>query len=134
MGLSARLVVLLAVACGATVANLYYAQPLLDTIARALNVSSGTAGLLVTATQAGYVAGLLFIVPLGDLLQRRRLVSRLLALDALALAVAAAAPSFGVLAAALAVVGVTSVAAQVLVPFASPRWPPRRSAGASSGA
>jgi predicted MFS family arabinose efflux permease len=117
--LSPRLVVLLAVACGATVANLYYAQPLLDTIARALDVSPGAAGLLVTATQAGYVAGLLFIVPLGDLLQRRRLVAVLLALDALALAIAAVAPAFGVLAAALAVVGVTSVAAQVLVPFAS---------------
>ena len=119
MALSSRLVVLLAVACGATVANLYYAQPLLDTIARALNVSSGTAGLLVTATQAGYVAGLVLIVPLGDLLQRRRLVSRLLVIDALALAAATVAPSIGVLAAALAVVGVSSVAAQILVPFAS---------------
>ena len=86
MGLSSRLVVLLAVACGATVANLYYAQPLLDTIAHALNVSSGAAGLLVTATQAGYVAGLILIVPLGDRLQRRRLVSRLLVIDAAALA------------------------------------------------
>jgi predicted MFS family arabinose efflux permease len=112
-------VLLLAVACGATVANLYYVQPLLDTIARALGVSSGTAGLLVTVTQAGYVAGLLFIVPLGDLLQRRKLVSLLLVLDAVALAGAAAAPSFGVLAAALLLVGVTSVAAQILVPFAS---------------
>ncbi len=119
MGLSSRLVLLLAVACGATVANLYYAQPLLDTIAGALNVSSGTAGLLVTATQAGYVTGLVLIVPLGDLLQRRKLVSRLLVLDAVALAVAAVSPSFGVLAVALAVVGVSSVAAQVLVPFAS---------------
>jgi predicted MFS family arabinose efflux permease len=116
---SSRLVVLLAVACGATVANLYYAQPLLDTIARGLNVGSGTAGLLVTATQAGYVAGLVFLVPLGDLLERRRLVSRLLVLDAFALALATAAPSLGVLALALAVVGVSSVAAQVLVPFAS---------------
>ena len=74
MALSGRLVLLLAVACGATVANLYYAQPLLDTIARELHVSSGTAGLLVTATQLGYVGGLLLIVPLGDLLQRRKLV------------------------------------------------------------
>jgi predicted MFS family arabinose efflux permease len=113
------LVLLLAVACGATVANIYYAQPLLDTIARSFGTSSGTAGLLVTATQAGYVAGLLFIVPLGDLLQRRKLVSLLLVLDACALAGAAAAPSMGVLAAALALVGVTSVAAQILVPFAS---------------
>jgi predicted MFS family arabinose efflux permease len=119
MALSGRLVVLLAVACGATVANLYYAQPLLDTIARELDVSPGTAGLLVTATQLGYVCGLLFIVPLGDLLQRRPLVSRLLAVDALALAGAAAAPSFGVLAVVLACVGVSSCAAQVLVPFAS---------------
>src|SRR3954451_21177852 len=114
-----RLVALLAVACGATVANLYYAQPLLDTIARELHVSPGVAGLLVTATQAGYVTGLLFIVPLGDLLQRRTLVARLLVLDAVALAAAAFAPAFGVLAAALAVVGVTSCAAQILVPFAS---------------
>jgi predicted MFS family arabinose efflux permease len=119
VGLSGRLVLLLAVACGATVANLYYAQPLLDTIARALHVSSGTAGLLVTATQAGYVTGLLLIVPLGDLLQRRRLVSLLLLVDALALAAATVAPSFGLLAVALGVVGVSSVAAQILVPFAS---------------
>jgi predicted MFS family arabinose efflux permease len=119
LGLPTRLVVLLAVACGATVANIYYAQPLLDTIAQALDISSGTAGLLITATQAGYVVGLLFVVPLGDLLERRKLVSRLLLIDALALVVACAAPSFAVLAAALACVGVTSVAAQVLVPFAS---------------
>jgi predicted MFS family arabinose efflux permease len=119
VGLSSRLVLLLAVACGATVANLYYAQPLLDTIAHGLHVSPGMAGLLVTATQAGYVTGLVLIVPLGDLLQRRRLVSRLLVIDAFALAAAAVAPSLGVLAAALAVVGVSSVAAQILVPFAS---------------
>src|SRR4051794_17111651 len=117
--MSGRLVALLAVACGATVANLYYAQPLLDTIAREFDVSSGTAGLLVTATQAGYVAGVLFIGPLGGLWQRRKLVARLLALDAVALAVAAAAPTFGVLAAALAAIGITSCAAQILVPFAS---------------
>ncbi len=119
MGLSPRLVLLLAVACGATVANLYYAQPLLDTIARELHVSSGAAGLLVTATQLGYVGGLLLIVPLGDLLQRRKLVSRLLLVDAVALAAASFAPSFGVLAAALACVGVASCATQILIPFAS---------------
>ena len=119
MDLSRRLVLLLAVACGATVANLYYAQPLLDTIARELHVSSGTAGLLVTATQLGYVGGLLLIVPLGDLLQRRKLVSRLLLLDAFALAGASVAPSFGLLAIALACVGVSSCATQILIPFAS---------------
>jgi predicted MFS family arabinose efflux permease len=116
--LDRRVVLLLAVACGASVANLYYAQPLLDVIARDLGVSSGAAGLLVTASQVGYAAGLVFLVPLGDLLDRRRMVSRMLVVTAVGLGVAAAAPSFAVLAAAIAVVGVTSVVAQVLVPLA----------------
>jgi predicted MFS family arabinose efflux permease len=116
--LDRRLVLLLAVACGATVANLYYAQPLLDVIARDLGVSSGAAGLLVTSSQIGYAAGLVLLVPLGDLLDRRRMVSRLLVVTAVMLGVAAAAPSFAVLAAAIAVIGVTSVVAQVLVPLA----------------
>jgi predicted MFS family arabinose efflux permease len=114
-----RLVLLFAVACGAVVANLYYAQPLLDTIAHALHVSNGTAGLLVTASQVGYAAGLVFIVPLGDLLERRRLIARMVAISALTLAVAAAAPSFAVLAAAIMLGGLASVVAQILVPFAS---------------
>jgi predicted MFS family arabinose efflux permease len=100
------------------VANLYYAQPLLDVIARDLGVSSGAAGLLVTASQIGYAAGLVLLVPLGDLLNRRRMVSRMLVVAAVGLGAAAAAPSFAVLAAAIAVVGVTSVVAQVLVPLA----------------
>jgi predicted MFS family arabinose efflux permease len=116
--LDRRLVALLAVACGAAVANLYYAQPLLDVIARDLGVSSGAAGLLVTASQVGYAAGLVLLVPLGDLLDRRRMVARLLVVTAAGLGVAAAAPSFAVLAAAIGVIGVTSVVAQVLVPLA----------------
>lgn len=116
--LDRRVVLLLAVACGAAVANLYYAQPLLDVIARDLGVSSGAAGLLVTASQVGYAAGLVLLVPLGDLLDRRRMVSRMLLVAAVGLAGAAAAPSFAALAAAIAVVGVTSVVAQVLVPLA----------------
>ncbi len=109
---------LLAIACGAAVANLYYAQPLLDVIARDLGVSSGAAGLLVTASQVGYAAGLVLLVPLGDLLDRRRMVSRMLVVTAVFLGLAAAAPSFAVLALAIAVIGVTSVVAQVLVPLA----------------
>jgi predicted MFS family arabinose efflux permease len=116
--LDRRLVVLLAVACGATVANLYYAQPLLHIIGRDLHVGAGAAGLLVTATQIGYAAGLVLIVPLGDLLDRRRMITRMLGVCAAGLALAAAAPSFAVLAVALGVIGVTSVVAQVLVPLA----------------
>lgn len=113
------LVRLLAVACGATVANLYYAQPLLATIARAFGVSSAVAGLIVTVSQLGYAAGLVLIVPLGDLVHRRRLVCRLLLLASVGLLLTAVAPSLQVLVVAIGVVGVTSVTAQILVPLAS---------------
>ncbi|WP_211210882.1 MFS transporter [Sporichthya polymorpha] len=113
-----RLVLLFAVACGASVANLYYAQPLLDRIADDLDVSPGAAGLLVTASQIGYALGLVTIVPLGDLIARHRLVAPLMALCTLALLGAAAAPNLPVLLLAVLGVGVTAVVAQVLVPLA----------------
>ena len=113
------MVLLLAAACGAAVANNYYAQPLLHTIAAAFGVSEATAGLLVTAGQAGYAVGLALLVPLGDLLERRRLIARMLVLTAVAQALAAAAPTFAVLASALALAGVTSVVAQIIVPMAA---------------
>jgi predicted MFS family arabinose efflux permease len=109
----------MAVACGAAVANIYYAQPLLSTIAHDFSVSDGTAGLIVTASQVGYAAGLVLLVPLGDLLERRRLITRIMLVTVLALAATAASPSFTVLAAALVLVGLTSVVAQILVPLAS---------------
>lgn len=117
-GLSRPLVVLFAVACGASVANLYYAQPLLHPISQALHTSAATAALLVTASQVGYAAGLLLLVPLGDLLNRRRLVCRMLIVAALGLLLAGAAPDLGLLAIAIAIAGLTSTVAQVLVPFA----------------
>lgn len=116
--LDRRLVLLLAFACGAAVANLYYAQPLLDVIAGGLHTSQGVAGLVLTASQIGYAAGLLLVVPLGDLVERRTLLVRLLLACAVALAACALAPAIAALAIALCVVGVTSVVAQVLVPFA----------------
>ena len=117
--LTRGLTLLFAVACGASVANLYYAQPLLEKIASAFGVSSATAGLIITASQLGYATGLVLIVPLADLVHRRRLVTGLLLLSTVSLAASAAAPSFAVFAAAIGVVGVSSVVAQTLVPFAS---------------
>jgi predicted MFS family arabinose efflux permease len=108
---------LLATACGAAVASNYYAQPLLHTIGAALGVADATAGLLVTAGQAGYALGLALLVPLGDLIERRRLITRMLVAAATAQAVAAAAPDIAVLAAALAVVGITTVVAQIMIPM-----------------
>lgn len=69
-----RLIALFAVACGLIVANIYYAQPLAGPIAEALGISAGATGTIVTLTQIGYGLGLLFVVPLGDLLETRRLV------------------------------------------------------------
>jgi predicted MFS family arabinose efflux permease len=118
-GISRGLVLLLAFACGAAVANLYYAQPLLHTLAHAFGVSDGTAGLLITVTQIGYVVGLALLVPLGDLRERRGLITGTLLVTVLGLAVAALAPGIAVFAVAIGIVGLTSVVAQVIVPMSS---------------
>jgi predicted MFS family arabinose efflux permease len=114
-----KLIALLAFSCGATVANLYYAQPLLSAIGRHFGVSDGTAGLLVTVSQVFYCLGIIFITPLSDLVDRRRLVAVLQAVSCLALAGAAVAPGFAVLALAIGIAATTSVVCQILVPFAS---------------
>jgi predicted MFS family arabinose efflux permease len=124
--------IVLAVACGLTVANLYYAQPLLGPIADTFGVSEGTSALVVTVTQLGYALGLALLLPLGDLLENRALASRMLLLTALALAGLAFAPSFGTFVALAALVGVTSVVAQILVPLAAHFAPPGQ-AGAFVG-
>uniref|UniRef100_A0A942SXY7 MFS transporter n=1 Tax=Neobacillus citreus TaxID=2833578 RepID=A0A942SXY7_9BACI len=109
---------LFAVGAGAAVGNLYWAQPLLDVIARDLGVGTATAGLLVTLTQVGYALGIFLVVPLGDVLDRRRLVPSVLVASAVALVLAAVAPSFAVLLVALALLGTTTVAGQLLLPLA----------------
>lgn len=118
-GLSPGLVRLMALTCAVTVANLYYAQPLLDSIGTDLRVSQGSASLLVTVGQFGYAAGLLFIVPAGDIVRRRPLLTGMLAFCAATLAGAAFAPDLPVLAAAVALCCVTSVVVQMLVPYAA---------------
>jgi predicted MFS family arabinose efflux permease len=117
--LGRAMVLLFAVACGLSAANLYYAQPILPSISKTFGTSSGTAGLIVTFAQIGYAAGLVLLVPLGDLLARRRLVPALLTVTTIALLVSAAAPDIGVLIGVSLLVGAGSVAAQVLVPMAA---------------
>ncbi|MEU3985577.1 MFS transporter [Streptomyces sp. NPDC026672] len=118
-GLTRSMTLLLAVATGAIAANLYYAQPLLDVLARSLHTSAGTAGLVVTVTQLGFAAGLVFVLPLGDLVRRRALLTGLLLLDAAALAAVGLAPDLPLALGAFAVLGLANVAAQVLVPAAA---------------
>jgi MFS family permease len=99
------LVVLIAVATGAVVANLYYAQPVLHQVARTFNSGPGATSTIITATQIGYAAGLLLVVPLGDLHPRRGLVSRLFCVSAVALIGCAVAPNLWVFAVASILVG-----------------------------
>jgi predicted MFS family arabinose efflux permease len=112
------LMLLLALIGGFAVGNLYWAQPLLGVIAADLGVSTGTAGSLVTLTQIGYAVGIVLIVPLGDTTNRRRLIPLMLVLSAVALVACAVAPSFTALLVAVAVLGLTTVAGQIVIPLA----------------
>ncbi|WP_328912076.1 MULTISPECIES: MFS transporter [unclassified Streptomyces] len=118
-GVSRTLVLFLSVACGLIVANNYYAQPLLPELRESFHVSSGLVGLCITLNQLGYAAGLVLLVPLGDLLARRPMIVTMLVLDAVALAGAAAAPGAWALVAALTVAGLTGTAINILIPMAA---------------
>ncbi len=118
-GLPRWLTLLLATACGLIVANIYYAQPLVGPIAAAIGLPPGSAGLIVTMSQLGYGAGLLLVVPLGDLLETRRLVLASLSLAVLALLVAALSTAATPFLLASLFIGLGSVAVQVLVPYAA---------------
>src|SRR5207237_54980 len=109
---------LFAIAGGAAVGNLYWAQPLLDFIAEDLRTDTAAAGALVTATQLGYAVGVLLLVPLGDVLDRRALVPLAMLAAAAALLASALAPTFAVLVITLALVGLTTVSGQILAPLA----------------
>ncbi|WP_242890448.1 MFS transporter [Actinomadura litoris] len=118
----------MAVCSGATVANVYLSQPLLDLFARGLGVSPAAAGSVVTCAQFGYAAGILFLVPLGDARRRGPLLTGMLAATVVMLLVAAAAPGLGLLAAAAALACGATVVPQVLVPLAAELAPPERRA------
>jgi predicted MFS family arabinose efflux permease len=113
------LVPLFSLACGLSVANIYFAHPLLDAMAREFSISHAAIGMVVTATQTGYALGLVFIVPLGDMLDRRRLIVSQSVLSALALLAVGLAPAGFVLLAGMIAVGLLAVIVQVLVAFAA---------------
>ncbi|QXB75973.1 MFS transporter [Enterobacter asburiae] len=118
-GLSPALILLMSVATGLAVASNYYAQPLLDTIARAFNLSASSAGFIVTAAQLGYAAGLLFLVPLGDMFERRMLIVSMTLLAAGGMLTTASSQSLTMMIVGTALTGLFSVVAQILVPLAA---------------
>lgn len=116
---SAWLTVMLATACGLIAANVYYAQPIISLISTSLGMSPKAAGLIATMTQAGYAAGLLLIVPLGDLFENRLLVFIILCIAVLSSLAAALATNATIFLTAALFIGLGSVAVQVLVPYAA---------------
>lgn len=117
--LTKGLTALLAVATGTIVANLYFAQPLEETMASSLHSSDSSTSLVVAFTQIGYAVGLFFLVPLGDIFDKRKLISRMLVVTAASLVAVAFATSLPWLMIAASLVGLTCIIAQIIVPYAS---------------
>ncbi|MBF4966469.1 MFS transporter, partial [Cronobacter sakazakii] len=118
-GLSTSLTVLMSVATGLVVASNYYAQPLLDTIAHAFAITANQAGFIVTAAQLGYAFGLLFLVPLGDMFERRRMIVVMTLLAAAGMLITASSHTLAMMILGTALTGLFSVVAQILVPLAA---------------
>ncbi|MCW0936137.1 MFS transporter [Pantoea sp. RG18] len=117
--LSSRMIFLFSLISALAVANVYSAQPLLESIAASLQVSTGTIGTVVTATQSGYALGLIFLVPLGDCVNRKKLVITQLLLSVVALITAAVAPDLMTLLCAMLLVGLMAVVTQLMVAWAA---------------
>lgn len=124
--LTRPLLLMMAFATGATVANLYYNQPLLDQMRGDFGVSYKEMGLIPTLTQVGYALGMLFLVPLGDKFEKKRLVMIFTALAALCLILLASASQFYVAAAASLCLGLFTMTPQTLIPFAAQMAEPER--------
>lgn len=112
-------IVLMAIATGVIAANLYYAQPLLHTLGTTFHAGEAAVAIAVTVSQSAFALGLFFVVPLGDLFERRRLILALLGVVVTGMVLAAVAPNLTTFYIAMAVTGVACVAAQVIVPLAA---------------
>ena len=124
--LDTALLMVMAVACGVFVANIYYNQPILELLQQAFPRSVGLVNLVPTATQLGFACGLFFLVPLGDRIDRRKLILWQAAVLIVALVCLAAAPNAWLLVIASAVVGISGSVAQQVVPFAAELAAPSR--------
>lgn len=109
---------LFAICSGLAIGNLYWAQPLLVQITNGFGLSAASGGLLVTATQIGYALGILFLVPLGDFVRRKRLISIVMVLSIIALLSCASSPSFMILSLSLFCMGIVTVSGQIILPLA----------------
>ena len=119
MKLSRADVLLMAFCTGLIVANIYYCQPLIILIAREFHISESVAGRATYLTQAGYAIGLLLLVPLGDMFERKKQILVITGLAILSLLVAGFSQSFGVLQVACVLIGASSIVPQLILPMAA---------------
>lgn len=112
------LAILFAVCSGLAIGNLYWAQPLLVQIMQGFGLPEANGGLLVTATQIGYAIGIFFIVPLGDFVRRKRLITIVMVLSIIALVSCALSPSFTILSLSLFSMGIVTISGQIILPLA----------------
>lgn len=117
--ISQQLVLIMAIACAMTAANLYYIQPLLAVMGHDFSASAGQIGIIPTIIQVGYAIGLLLIVPLGDYYNQRTLIITMLIIVTVALAAMASAPTLFLLGVAGCLVGLTTVVPQLILPYAA---------------
>ncbi|MFS0660395.1 MFS transporter [Niallia alba] len=111
------LILLLAVSCGALVANIYYTQPIIQYISDDLHIPSNVSGLLTTLTQIGYGAGLFFLVPMADLYKSKRIIILLLGVTILSLVGALFSTNGMLFLFVVTIIGIGASAAQMLVPL-----------------
>ena len=112
------LAILFAICSGLAIGNLYWAQPLLVQIMDGFGLPAANGGLLVTATQIGYAMGILFILPLGDFVRRKRMIVIVMVLSVLALVSCAISPSFIILSLSLFSMGIVTISGQIILPLA----------------
>jgi predicted MFS family arabinose efflux permease len=112
------LAILFAICSGLAIGNLYWAQPLLVQIMDGFGLPAANGGLLVTATQIGYAMGILFILPLGDFVRRKRMIAIVMVLSVLALVSCAISPSFIILSLSLFSMGIVTISGQIILPLA----------------
>ncbi|KAA1180994.1 MFS transporter [Paenibacillus sp. B2(2019)] len=118
-GLTKQFILILAIASGLSVANMYYNQPLLADIGRTFHASSNAVGYVSMLTQIGYALGMLFFVPLGDIRERRTLISGLLIAVSLSLVGFATAQNLIWMYIASFAIGITTVVPQVIIPLSA---------------
>ncbi|AIM24792.1 MFS permease protein [Melissococcus plutonius] len=115
--LTKTLISLLTLTCGVVVANMYYIQPIGTQIAKSFHVTTGSIGLVTMLTQLGYAFGLLFLVPLGDRMDQRKLIIRMTALSSISLLFAFLAPTYSFFAFSTFLIGLLSIVPQIIIPY-----------------